>query len=169
MPFKRKQRFQKGKRKKNNLKKINVKKTPTCYKCGKKGTTVINFEQKRNFSYWRWGLKQTLLMALMTGNPILPWRVRINRTPPRRRWVYPSLFHWETRSVGIFKVTYCSDCVAWRAHWSNRDDWIYSLRASLLVEIKVLILRVKELDLWYSLYGLMRGIEDSLIWAESGT
>ena len=28
---------------------------------------------------------------------------------------------------------------------------------------------VKELDLWYSLYGLMRGIEDSLIWADSRT
>ena len=38
-----------------------------------------------------------------------------------------------------------------------------------MVEIRVLILRVKELCRWYSLYGLMRGIEDSLIWADSGT
>ena len=28
---------------------------------------------------------------------------------------------------------------------------------------------MKELDLWYSLYGLIRGMEDSLICADSGT
>ena len=38
-----------------------------------------------------------------------------------------------------------------------------------MVEIRVLILLVKELDLWYSLYGLIRGMEDSVIWVDSGT
>ena len=38
-----------------------------------------------------------------------------------------------------------------------------------MVEIRVLILLVKEFGRWYSSYGLMRGMEDSLIWADSGT
>ena len=120
-------------------------------------------------SWYCLNLESNIATLAITGNPFLPCRVRINLTPLRWRWVYPSPFHWASSSCGTYKVAYCSACDAWRAHWSSRDDWIYSFGAGILVEIRVLILRVKEFGRWYSLYGLMRGIEDSLIWADSRT
>ena len=52
----------------------------------------------------------------VTGKPFLPWRVRINLTPPRWICVYHSRFQFVTRSVGISKVTYCSLWEACKAH-----------------------------------------------------
>ena len=84
----------------------------------------------------------------VTGKPLRPWRVRISRMPPRWRWVYPSRFQFEMSSEGISRVTYCSAEVAFRAHWSRREDWIYSLGWGRLVEIRVRMLRVNEYTLF---------------------